>query len=661
MADDEKFLTEDEVDKFVAALDKDSDGCISYTEVEQGLDTAHQELAPEAKAHHLHHSSRSDEERHEFLRGLLSTEKDKIPVEEFKKTVRSWKIPSLERDRQEAKDEDDFLKKLPLGRRLRAYWEVHGPTYCFLFVVVGLQIGLGIWQCVKYATGPEYQAALGWGVGMAKAAAGALYATLFFLVLSMSRWTATLMRRIPYVTRFINWDLSQEFHIKMSIVALVLATLHAIGHLSGSFVYGSRPSRQDEVAALLGPTPETRSYASYLRTVPGWSGLTALGCFYCLSLFSMPFVRKWSYQVFQLGHLLMSGMLPMLILHGTANLLQFPVMGIILAFPTLMVFCERTTRILMGFYKVPASLEILDDDTVCITATIPGLRLWKYKAGQYIFLQVPELSRWQWHPFTVSECNDRSFKLHIQTSGDWTSQLRNLTSLEYIGVDGPYGAPAQRFYDFDQTIIVGSGIGVTPFSGILNDLQTCEDHAWTRRRDSTTTNESSSDEAQPHLHNSEVDHTLYRRVDFHWILRERHYIQWFSSLLNKISTGSHNPNLDIRLSNYVTKKRPNLVPHVYRWLLERHRTDKNPYSPLTGLVAPTHFGRPDFDKVLNRHYEEMKVLFARDRSRKRKVGVFFCGAPVIGQQLADLCHEMTLRGREDGTEIEYYFLIEVFG
>ena len=635
MADNEKYLTDEEVDKFVAALDKDSDGCISYAEVEHALDQVHQELAPDTKSYQLHHSSRSDDERHEFLRGMMGGEKDKIPAADFKTIVRSWNIPSLEQDKQEAKAEDDFLKKLPIARRFRAYWEVHGPTYCFLFVVVGFQIGLGVWQCVKYATGPQYQAALGWGVAMAKGAAAALYPTMFFLVLSMSRWTATWMRRVPHVTRFINWDLSQEFHIKMSIVALVLVTLHALGHLTGSFVYGSMSSRQDAVAALLGPEAVPRPYVAYVRSTPGWSGLTAIGLFYCLSLMSMPQIRKKSYELFQAGHLLMFPFLAMVMAHGTANLLQFPVLGIIIAFPTLMVVLERVTRFFAGFHKVPASLEVLDEETVCITATIPSFRLWRYKAGQYIFLQVPQLSRWQWHPFTVSECIDKSFKLHIKTDGDWTSKLRDLTDLKYIGVDGPYGAPAQRFYDFDQAIIVGSGIGVTPFSGILNDLQTREDHAWTRRRDSTSTNESNhSNDERTHnpehctIGDSSIDLNLYRRVDFHWILRERHYIEWFSSLLNKVSQGEHNPNLDIKLYNWVTKKRKDLVPHVYRWLLERHRTDEHPHSPLTGLIAPTHFGRPDFEKILNKHYDEMLALFARDKKRERKVGVFFCMIPL---------------------------------
>jgi len=456
----------------------------------------------------------------------------------------------------------------------------------------------------------------------------------------------------------------------MSIVALVLSTGHMIGHLSGTFNFGSRSGRQDAVAALLGPDAVPRPYSAYVSSRPGWTGLTAISCFYLLALMSMPQVRKWSYQVFQLGHLLMFPMIAMLMMHGTLGLLQYPILGFVLAFPTLMVVLERLTRFLLGFNRVSASLEILDADTVCITATIPRFRLWKYKAGQYVFLQVPQISFFQWHPFTVSECIGKVFKLHIKTDGDWTSKLRELKDAKdlKIGVDGPYGAPAQRFYDFDQAIIIGSGIGVTPFSGILNDLQSREDHAWTRRRDSTSSHESKEEAPRPLERRptvvgdgKEIDLNIYRRVDFHWIIRDRAYLEWFSSLLNKVSMGEHNPNLEIRLHNHLTKKRKDIQTHVYRCLLEKHRTPERPFSPLTGLVAPTHFGRPDFPKIFNDHYEDMLKLFSKDKQRKRRVGVFFCGAPIIGHQLADLCHEMTLRGRHDGSEIEYFFQIEVFG
>lgn len=668
-------LTEQEIDDFVTALDRDRDGNISYLELEAKLDAVYKDLQPDARHYNLHHESRQLE-RHEFLRRLMGTEKDSIPAEDFKRLVASWEIPSLEEDKQAAKDEDDYLKHISWTRRLRALWEVEGPQYLFLSVVVALQIGLGVWQCIKYATGAQYQAALGWGVGFAKGCAGALYPTLFFMLLSMSRWFSTWMRRSYHISRAINWDLSQSFHVKVSCVAIALATLHAIGHLSGSFVFGSRSNRQNAVATLLGPDAVPRPYSAYVRSTPGWTGIVALGLFYTIASLSMPYIRKRSYEIFQLGHLLMLPMIGLLMAHGTAAYLQFPVMGLVLAVPTLLVLAERLTRVLSGFHNIPATLEILDDETVRIHCTIPKRRFWRYKAGQYVFLQVPQISWFQWHPFTISTCIGRDMQLHIKTDGDWTGKLRELKNLKFVGIDGPYGAPAQRFYDFDQAIIVGAGIGVTPFSGILNDLQENADHDWNRRRDSTSSNESNENEAvaperpsstpatTPTAINSKhVDLERYRRVDFHWIVRDKNYLLWFSDLLNKLSSSTprRNPNLDIRIHNHLTKKRSDISQHIYRSLLEKHRTEAQPMSPLTGLIAPTHFGRPDFPKILNQHYEEMAQLFARDKSRKRKVGVFFCGAPIIGHALADLCHQMTLRGREDRTEIEYYFMIEVFG
>jgi NAD(P)H-flavin reductase len=37
-------------------------------------------------------------------------------------------------------------------------------------------------------------------------------------------------------------------------------------------------------------------------------------------------------------------------------------------------------------------------------------------------------------------------------------------------VDGPYGAPAQDFRNYDVLLLIGLGIGATPFVSILRDL-----------------------------------------------------------------------------------------------------------------------------------------------------------------------------------------------
>lgn len=746
------YLRDDEIETFLDELDHNGDGCIDYSEVERKLDEVHDELAPTAQPHHLHHDSKQDRERHVFLRSVIGSDQDRIPRADFARVVKSWRVPSMKQEGDKKDDQDKYLRDMSTFRRVRAYWAVHGPEIAFLGIVVGLQLGLGIWQCHKYASGEQYQAAFGWGVALAKLCAGALYPTFFFLILSMSRYFSTFLRRSYHLSRFINWDLSQEFHIKISIVALVLASLHALGHLSGTFNWGSRPERQDAVGVLLGEDQVPRPYSAYVSSLPGITGLTALGLFYTLALLSMPQVRRWNYEVFQLAHLLMFPIIGLLAAHGTAQLLQYAMFGYWLAVPTILVLTERLVRVGTGFHRIPASLKVLDDETVELRATIPSERIWKYQAGQWAYLQVPTISMWQWHPFTISVCVGKEMRMHIKTDGNWTGRLRDLAKdapqgqevdIE-IGINGPFGAPAQRFYDFNHTILVGAGIGLTPFSGILADLQAKEDRLHggpTQKlqeqaekggdvRGSTSADSPSggrigtSREAEAMPQRTDVDMqaptsgdqsntTLqetadadsdsassisrpsssfssfasdYRRVDFHWMVRDRNHLLWISELLNTVSRSQawhhrHDApgeyHLDIRMQTHVTQKRKNVSTHVYRWLLEQHRTPEHPASPITGLINPTQFGRPDFVSILDRHYDDMRKYKAGLVARASrggggeddaasvaddevKVGVFFCGTPIVGEILADRCKALTARGRHDGSKIEYHFMIEVF-
>ncbi|KAL8887031.1 MAG: hypothetical protein Q9205_004511 [Flavoplaca limonia] len=708
-------MSDEEIQEFIKSIDYNNDGYVAYKDVERKLDDVANEIDPLPKEHHLHHHERKASDRHAFLRAVLGTDKDRIPNEDFATKVRKWNIPSLRQEHQKDTEASDFLKHLSWSRKLRSWWSVEGPQVCFLGVVVTVQIAFGVWQLVKYLTTPPFTAGWGWGVVVAKTSAGVLYPTMFFLVLSMSRWFATFARQFYHLSQFVNWDRSQSFHIKMSLVAMVFATLHAIGHLTGSFVFGSTSSRRDVVMNVLG---QEMSYGDYVASRPGWTGITAIACFYLIGLFSMPPVRQWSYEVFQLAHLLIFPMMAMLIVHGTRGMFQSPMLGYFLAFPTVLVLVERVRRMLLGFKKIPARLVVLDEETVEITMSIPKTHWFPYEAGQYILLQVPQLSFFQWHPFTISTVSDGEAQVHIKADGDWTKRLRDFgkegKKLTHVGIDGPFGAPAQRFYDFDYTIVVGAGIGVTPFSGILSHIQQAQDDQWrnirrasrpSSRRSSFSRQRTPQPDSRAHSTARESEKTethdplRHRRCDFRWIVKSNDNLLWFSDLLNEISishftTVEHspifrrhslkqrqlqeyktkpNPNLDIRITTYVTEKRKEIATHVYRHLLEAHRTPSHPKSPLTGLINPTELGRPDLAGILHDHYEDMLQLATERKQvagesldddleeKKRRVGVFFCGPPVIGEELAARCEELTLRGRADGSKLEYRFMIEVFG
>jgi dual oxidase len=180
------------------------------------------------------------------------------------------------------------------------------------------------------------------------------------------------------------------------------------------------------MAAVLRPYAVPRPYRDYVASLPDWSGIVAFDFFWILGGHSMPLIRKRSYEILQLGHSLMLPIIGLLCAHGTAGLLQYHMLGYWLASPTLLIFIERVTRIACSFRRIPATLEILDADTVVRNVTIPNHRYWPYEAGQYIFLQVPKLSLFQWHPFTISTCIGTEMQVHIKTDGDWTSKLRNM-------------------------------------------------------------------------------------------------------------------------------------------------------------------------------------------------------------------------------------------
>ncbi|KAI3392021.1 hypothetical protein diail_6348 [Diaporthe ilicicola] len=744
-------LSESEINDFLDELDYNDDGFIDYTEVEQMLDAVYDELVQgKPQSHHIlhrhnEHNTTLDQDRDAFLRSIIGSDAERIPRSQFAVRLRQLRIPSMEQDSIAGASQRAYLGSMGRWRRLRSYWAVHGPELVFVCLVVSLQIAFGAWQCIRYARKPEYRAAFGPGLVFAKTCAGALYPTFFFVILSMSRYFSTFLRRSYYISRFINWDLGQSFHIKMSCAALVLATLHSAGHLAGSFYWGSRQNSQDSVALVLGPGAVPTPYVWYVRSLPGWTGILALGMFYLMALLSMPVVRRWKYEVFQLGHLLMFPIIGLMVAHGTSALLQRPMLGYFLAFPTLVVLIERATQLAVGLHRIPATLTVLDSETVEVKATIPSERLWKYHAGQYVFLQVPQLGNFQWHPFTVSICKGKEMRLHIKTDGNWTGRLRGLAGPSgraeiKIGINGPFGAPAQRFYDFSHTVVIGAGIGVTPFSGILADLQARDDAAhehpehpksleseedvWENSvhtdndpaappflhyQTSQTTLNYQSDSSQTDFHyqsdssqtdfhyqshSSQTDFyyqsdssqtTLpveearfaddYRRVDFHWMVRDRNSLLWLSDLLNEVSRSQERHakhdtphHLDIGISTHVTQKRKNISTHVFQYLLEMHRTTEHPESPLTGLMNPSSFGRPDFASILDSHYDEMlkykAALNMRDPRRwadkEFKVGVFFCGTPIVGEMLADRCRLLSARGRNDSSKIEYHFMMEVF-
>ena len=101
-----------------------------------------------------------------------------------------------------------------------------------------------------------------------------------------------------------------------------------------------------------------------------------------------------------------------------------------------------------------------------------------YKVGQYMFVNFPELSLHEWHPFSVSSAPWENYlELHIRALGDHTKEINALAKVcqaenrqTWIRGDGPYGVHDFDYRRYGVLLLVGGGVGVTPVLGIMKEL-----------------------------------------------------------------------------------------------------------------------------------------------------------------------------------------------
>jgi NADPH oxidase len=288
----------------------------------------------------------------------------------------------------------------------------------------------------------------------------------------------------------------------------------------------------------------------------------------------------------------------------------------------------------------------------------------KYVAGQWLFIQVPEVSQFQWHPFTITSApEDPYVSVHIRQVGDWTQALGErvgagpsvvaaLTkamkgevredekddekaeaelsvtgptrgdfveldpattnrTMPMVRIDGPYGAPAEDVFNAEVAVLVGAGIGVTPFASILK-------HIWYRQRSGNLGN--------------------LRRVEFFWICRDAPSFGWFQSLLQEVEAAQTDPNF-LRINIYLTQK----IDEDMMWNIAVNDAGAA-YDPLTLLRTRTLFGRPDFKNIYSRlrmSIEAGQYLPGAGTGVKTTVGTYFCGPTPIARVLKEVCKENT--------------------
>ncbi|XP_076890650.1 ferric reduction oxidase 2-like [Bidens hawaiensis] len=102
-----------------------------------------------------------------------------------------------------------------------------------------------------------------------------------------------------------------------------------------------------------------------------------------------------------------------------------------------------------------------------------------YTPTSIIFLNVPSISKIQWHPFTISSSSNletEKLGVIIKSEGSWSKKLYQMlsstTSIDRLDVrvEGPYGPISTNFLRHDKLVMVSGGSGITPFISIFREL-----------------------------------------------------------------------------------------------------------------------------------------------------------------------------------------------
>ncbi|CAL1398881.1 unnamed protein product [Linum trigynum] len=105
----------------------------------------------------------------------------------------------------------------------------------------------------------------------------------------------------------------------------------------------------------------------------------------------------------------------------------------------------------------------------------------KYNPTSVLFLNVPGISKLQWHPFTVtsnSSLEADKLSVVIKGEGKWTKKLYEMVSSTSgstdhhfdVSVEGPYGPASTDFLRHETLVMISGGSGITPFISIIRDL-----------------------------------------------------------------------------------------------------------------------------------------------------------------------------------------------
>ncbi|NWR33479.1 DUOX2 oxidase, partial [Tachuris rubrigastra] len=467
------------------------------------------------------------------------------------------------------------------------------------------------------------------GIIISRGAAASISFLYSYILLTMCRNLITILRE-TFINHYIPFDAAVDFHRWIAMAALIFSVLHTAGHVVNVYIFSVTPLSVlsclfSNVFTNDGSQLPQKYYWWFFQTVPGMTGVLLLVVLAVMYVFATYHFRRVSFKGFWITHHLYVLLYVLVIIHGSYALIQQPRFYIYFIIPALIYSADKLLslsrkKVEIGVVKA----ELLPSGVTHLQFQRP--QDFDYKSGQWVRVACVALGTTEYHPFTLTSApHEDTLSLHIRAVGPWTTRLRELYSPENLApigqlpklyLDGPFGEGHQEWNKFEVSVLVGGGIGVTPFASILKDL----------------------------VFKSSINSKLLcKKIYFIWVTRTQRQFEWLTDIIREVEESDRNNLVSVHI--YITQLAEKFdLRTTMLYICERHFQKVLNKSLFTGLRSITHFGRPPFVPFFNSLQEVHPEV--------QKIGVFSCGPPGMTKSVEQACRQMN---KKDQTYFAHHY------
>lgn len=213
-----------------------------------------------------------------------------------------------------------------------------------------------------------------------------------------------------------------------------------------------------------------------------FAGITGILLFIVMAIifvFTWKPIRQKAYKFFWKTHSLYIVLYALCLIHGLARITGSPRFWIFFIGPAIIFMFDKVYSLRTKYMPLNIiETELLPSDVIKIKFYRPPNL--KYLSGQWVRLSCDAFGSNEYHSFTLTSApHENVLSCHIKAQGPWTWKLRNYfdpsnynpeVERPKIRIEGPFGGGNQDWYKFEVAVMVGGGIGVTPYASMLNDL-----------------------------------------------------------------------------------------------------------------------------------------------------------------------------------------------